>query len=84
MKEITEEIIKPQNYDKMVELSRKLSQSNNFLRVDFYNINGKIYCGELTFYPCSGFLPFKPEEYDKILGDMLILPDTKIEEKNEK
>ena len=58
----------------MKELSKILSKGITFLRVDFYEIEGRIYFSELTFYPCSGFIPFEPEEYDKIIGDMLILP----------
>ncbi len=64
---------KPEQYDKMVELSEKLSQNIPFLRVDFYEINGKIYFGELTFFPGSGMEEFTPDEWDKKLGDFLIL-----------
>lgn len=75
---------KPENFEKMKELARKLSKDIPFVRVDFYEIEGKIYFGELTFYPGSGYIPFEPEEYDKVLGDMLELPKEKLEEKNEK
>lgn len=68
---------KPLNFEKMKELARKLSEKLSFMRVDFYEIEGKIYFGELTFYPCSGYISFEPEKYDKILGDMLILPQMK-------
>lgn len=64
---------KPEQYDKMVELSERLSQNIPFLRVDFYEINGKIYFGELTFFPGSGMEEFTPDEWDKKLGDFLIL-----------
>jgi len=72
---------KPKNFEKMKELAEVLSKNICFLRVDFYEIGKKIYFGELTFFPCSGYVPFEPEEYDKILGDMLDLPVDKIEEK---
>lgn len=65
---------KPKNYDLMVKLAEKLTQNIPFLRVDFYEIEGKVYFGELTFYPGAGLEEFRPEEYDKILGDMLELP----------
>lgn len=65
---------KPIHFEKMKELSRILSKGIPFLRVDFYEINGVIYFGELTFSPCSGYMKVHPKEYDKILGDMLILP----------
>ena len=42
-----------------------------FLRVDFYNLNGKIYFGELTFYPASGMLPWTIEEADMKIGEYL-------------
>ncbi len=68
---------KPITYDKMVELAETLSQGIPFVRVDFYEIQGKIYFGELTFYPGSGFEEFNPPEWDRILGDWLVLPEKK-------
>ena len=65
----------------MKEIAKTLSKNICFVRVDFYEINDKIYFSELTFFPCSGFIPFEPEKYDKILGDMLELPKEKREEK---
>ena len=62
---------KPFNYDLMVNLAEKLSSGIPFLRVDFYEVNNKIYFGELTFYPGSGFEEFKPEEWDYKLGSWL-------------
>lgn len=67
-------IDKPQNYEEMVYLAEKLSSGIPFLRVDFYDVSGKIYFGELTFYPGSGFEKFKPREWDDILGDWIELP----------
>lgn len=67
-------ISKPQNLNKMIELAEYLSNSFSFIRVDFYEINGQIYFGELTFYPNSGFQGFFPEIYDEILGSWLDLP----------
>lgn len=55
---------KPVNYKKMIELAEKISKSFNQIRVDFYEVNGKIYFGELTFYHMSGFTPFFPEKWD--------------------
>lgn len=62
------EISKPVTYEKMVKLAEKLAQNIPFVRVDFYEINGKIYFGELTFFPGSGFEEFTPEIWDEILG----------------
>lgn len=65
---------KPVNFEKMKELSRVLSKGIPHLRVDFYEVDGKIYVGELTFFHCSGFRPFEPDEWNKILGDWIELP----------
>lgn len=73
----------PQSFKKMKYLASQLSNNIPFVRVDFYEVNGKIYFGEMTFFPASGFEKFKPKEWDKKLGDMLDLKKIK-EEKNEK
>ena len=65
---------KPQNFEKMKELAGKLSKGIPHLRVDFYEVNGKIYFGELTFSHWSGMVPFEPAEWDKIFGDWIELP----------
>lgn len=72
------EIPKPTNLNEMLEIARKLSKDIPFVRVDLYDINNKIYFGEMTFYPSGGFEGFKPEEWDRKLGDMLELPKEKI------
>ena len=76
-----QDIPKPRKYELMIELAEKLSEGIPFVRVDFYEINGKVYFGELTFFPGSGFEEFTPEKYDRILGDMLELPKEKREGK---
>ena len=63
----------PENLNKMIDIAEKLSEGFKFLRVDLYNVKGKIYFGELTFYPASGMLPFVPEEWDEKLGSFLNL-----------
>lgn len=65
------EINKPQTYEEMVILAEKLSFGIPFVRVDFYEINGNIYFGELTFFPGSGYEEFTPEEWDKTLGNWI-------------
>lgn len=64
-----QKIEKPINFDKMIELSRTLSKKLGHVRVDFYEVNGKIYFGELTFYHFSGFMPFEPAKWDEIFGE---------------
>lgn len=66
-------IEKPRNFEIMVKLAEKLSVGIPFIRVDFYNINGKIYFGELTLYPASGFGRFTSNEWDYKIGDMIDL-----------
>ena len=79
-KNFEKKIEKPKGFDIMIDLAKKLSKGIPHVRVDFYDIDGKVYFGELTFYHFSGFEKFEPEEWDKKLGDMLELPKEKIEE----
>ena len=68
------DITKPSNYETMVRLAEKLSKNIPFVRVDFYDVAGKVYFGELTFFPGGGFEKFQPEEWDYKLGSWLNLP----------
>lgn len=65
--------VKPNNFDEMVEVAKKLSAGMCHVRVDLYNINGKIYFGELTFFHWSGMTPYNPVEWDYKLGDNIVL-----------
>lgn len=65
---------KPINFEKMKELSELLAKDIPHVRVDFYEVNGEVYFGELTFYHFSGFTPFVPEEWDYKFGEWLELP----------
>lgn len=65
---------KPETFNKMVELSRTLSKGFPHVRVDFYEVEGHLYFGELTFYHFSGFMPFEPDKWDYIFGKWLKLP----------
>lgn len=60
----------PKNFEKMVELAKKLSEGFSHVRVDFYNVNGKIYFGEMTFTNGGGYDRIIPSEYDLMLGNM--------------
>lgn len=64
---------KPAQLAEMIDMAEKLSRGMDFLRVDLYNEGGKVWFGELTFYPSSGTGPFHPEEWDTITGKMLSL-----------
>lgn len=70
-------IKKPENLEKMLELAETLSKGIPHVRVDFYDVNGKIYFGELTLYHWSGFVPFEPNEWDVTFGSWLSLPEIK-------
>lgn len=70
---------RPLNYEKMIELAEKLAYGIPFVRVDFYEINGKIYFGELTLHPGSGFNGFSPKEWDYTLGNWIRLPEKVVE-----
>lgn len=67
-------IPKPKNFEKMIELARTLCRGFAQVRVDFYNVDGQIYFGEMTFTNGSGMDKIIPEEYDRVLGDMWTLP----------
>ncbi len=77
-KPITFPVDKPKNFEKMVEYARILSKDFPHVRVDFYNIDGEIIFGELTFSCASGYLVFDPDEFDFIMGDWFELPDKTI------
>lgn len=64
----------PEGYDEMLGLAERLSFGIPFVRVDFYSIKGRLYFGELTFYPGSGTEEFYPEEWDFTLGSWIQLP----------
>lgn len=66
---------KPENYEEMLSVAEKLSKGMPHVRVDLYNVNGKIYFGELTFFHWSGTVPFKPREWDYKFGEYLNLPN---------
>ena len=57
----------------MKELSAILSKDIPHLRVDWYEIDGKLYFSELTFSTCGGMVPFEDEKWDRKLGDMIDL-----------
>jgi len=61
-------IQKPKNYDKMLELAGKLSKPFDHVRMDFYNLDGKIYFGEFTHYTASGIGIFEPSSFAFELG----------------
>lgn len=69
---------RPENFALMKELAAKLSEGTPQLRVDFYEVDGKVYFGEMTFFHCSGMAPFHPEEWDRKFGEWVTLPPKRL------
>jgi len=67
------DIPKPNLFEEMKEICRRLSKDMAFVRVDLYEVNNKVYFSELTLTPVSGFMPFTPEKYDYILGELITI-----------
>ena len=67
-------IEKPSRFEEMKDIAARLSKGIPRVRVDLYQINGKVYFGELTFFHWSGFVPFNPEEWDYKFGSWIQLP----------
>ena len=66
-------IAKPTNFEKMLAIATRLAAlvDNTFVRVDLYDIEGRIYFGEFTFYPGGGFDTFEPQEWDFTFGNWI-------------
>lgn len=67
-------IPKPKAVDEMFRIAGELSKGLPFARVDLYDVNGKIYFGEITFYPQSGFDANLLPDTDRMFGDLIELP----------
>jgi hypothetical protein len=76
---VAERAVKPEKLDVMLCLCRELSKGVPLVRVDFYEVNGRVYVGEMTFTP-GMFLSFTPVEWDYKLGEYLKLPIEETEE----
>lgn len=66
---------KPQNFEEMLEIASRLSQGIPHVRVDLYNVRGRVYFGEMTFFHWSGIVPFEPIEWDYKFGEYIKLPN---------
>lgn len=64
---------KPEAFDDMINMAKKLSTPFPFVRVDLYYVNGKIYFSEFTFMPTAGYMKLEPRGTDKIWGSWLHL-----------
>ena len=70
---------KPLKFKEMIKMAERLSKGIPQVRVDFYEVNGKIYFGEMTFFHWSGLTRFEPDEWDYKLGEMIDLDSVKNE-----
>lgn len=66
-------IPKPVSFEKMKEIGSKIAKFFKYVRVDFYDVDGTLYVGEITLHHGGGFDKFRPDEYDTIYGEKLVL-----------
>lgn len=65
---------KPKSFDRMMKVAADLSMGFPEVRIDFYDIDGVLYFGEMTFTSAGGYMPFFTEQYLLELGEHVILP----------
>ena len=68
------EIEKPRKLDEMLKIASKLSEGFPYVRVDLYEVGERVFFGEMTFYPWSGYVQFIPDKFDFKLGNKFALP----------
>lgn len=68
------EVPRPTGLQEMLKVARRLSAPFLYARIDLYEVQGRVYFGEVTFYPGGGFEVFKSYKWDRKFGDMLVLP----------
>lgn len=69
----TSNVPKPSSFGDMLEFGSKIAQNFKFVRVDFYDVDGKMYFGEITPFHSAGYAIFVPQEYDLVYGKKLQL-----------
>ena len=67
------EISPPASFPEMLRIGSEIAKMFHYVRVDFYDVDGKLYYGEITFHHGGGYNRFIPESYDRYFGDMLDL-----------
>jgi hypothetical protein len=68
---------KPKGLEEMIEIAKVIAKDFPCVRVDLYWVNSRVYFGELTFYPWTGYVQFDPDKFDFILGEKFVLPKPK-------
>ena len=71
-----EEYARPDTLDEMLNIAKVLCKDFPAVRVDLYSVQGKIYFGELTFFPWSGYVQYTPDDFDFEMGRRFVLPKT--------
>lgn len=64
------DVARPPWFNAMKDIAEQIGRHFDFVRVDLYNVDGKIFFGEATFYPASGYLPYEPASFDAHLGSL--------------
>lgn len=67
-------VVRPASLEMMRQICKKLARVKTFIRIDLYEVRGKVYFGEITFYPMSGMGIFTPDRWNLILGGLIHLP----------
>lgn len=70
-------IEKPEKFELMCHLASELSKGIPHVRVDFYEVDRKVYFGEFTFFTYSGMTPFIPDKWDRVFGEWIKLPQVR-------
>lgn len=65
---------RPHHLDEMIRLAERLSVDTDFVRVDLYDVGGRVVFGELTSFPAGGDSPFDPECFDAEFGRQWTVP----------
>ena len=73
---IMDDAVLPVRFEEMSTLSKELSADFPFVRVDLFEVNGKIYFSELTFTPCGGLMEIEPLQYDSLWGSYIDIGQT--------
>ena len=68
------EIPRPVNLDKMIEIAEQIAREFYYVRIDFYDVDGKVYFGEITQHHGGGFDRILPIDYDLFYGKLVKLP----------
>ena len=66
---------KPKTLEEMLRIAEILSEDFPAARIDLYDIDGKVYFGEITYFPWSGYKRFIPDQFDRMLGELFVLPE---------